>query len=139
VDELEAAFGEFFPGSRHRRPESDITIEEEVENPWDTNPKVLILHGQEVEFFTIGALAQALDREVVTIRKWERLGYIPKATYRAGGKRQDRLYTRAQIEGLVAIARDEGLFPRAKRLVIGDTRFTDRAIHLFHSLENTGA
>lgn len=132
-EELDAVFGTFYPGSRHERMDP-VESEEPEEEPWDLNPKVVVYGGKEVEFFTIGALAKALNRTVGSIRKWERLGYIPKATYRSAGERQNRLYTRPQVEGMRAIAQEEGLLDPRKHVVVSDTRFTERVVNLFHAL-----
>lgn len=50
--------------------------------------------------FTIGELAQRLDRQRQTLRKWEKQGIIPQAIYRSGADR--RLYTKNQIMAIVA-------------------------------------
>lgn len=61
-------------------------------------------------FYTIGILARVLQRTPVTIRSWERKGWLPKATFRtpapAGeqipGKavKGRRLYSEAQLQCL---------------------------------------
>ena len=90
--------------------------------------------GQDVELFTVGQLAQALGREAGTIRKWEANGIIPKAMYSSPsidprGKR--RLYTRAMVEGIVKIAKQEGILAPNSRKTISATRFTERVVQLF--------
>ena len=74
-------------------------------NGWDEAPIMIALKGEEVEVFTIGALAQALEKEIVTIRLWEKKGYIPIAPYRLRSKslngqkvNGNRVYTRELIE-----------------------------------------
>lgn len=62
--------------------------------------KIYVIEGKELEMFTIGELAQRLDRQRQTLRKWENNGIIPQATYRSGANR--RLYTKNQIEAIVA-------------------------------------
>lgn len=62
-------------------------------------PKTYIINGVETELFTIGELADQLDRQRQTIRKWEREGIIPAATFRSKSGR--RLYTRKQINAIV--------------------------------------
>lgn len=141
MEELEEAFGEFYPGSRHRREDGPVIpepVQAVVETDWDTNPKWLTLDGVDVEFFTIGALATALNRQVVTIRKWEREGVLPVATYRSAGARKNRLYTRAQIEGLRLIAAEEGLMDPTIKKNLGDTDFSARARQLFRALQDVG-
>lgn len=99
------------PGSkRPRREETELAKKRKAKvsgesNGWDSDPLIKLLRGKEVELFTIGALAQALEKEVVTIRLWEKKGYIPNAPYRLrskslnGNKVQgNRAYTRELIE-----------------------------------------
>lgn len=72
--------------------------------------KVYRINGSDTELFTIGELARALGKKPVTLRMWEREGWIPKATYRTpppkGVQLPDRpskgrrLYSREQVEFL---------------------------------------
>jgi hypothetical protein len=98
------------PGSnRPRREVSELAKKrkEKVfdESAWDNSPMIKTIRGEEVELFTINALAKALDKKVVTIRLWEEKGYIPIAPYRLrsktiNGKKVNgaRAYTRELIE-----------------------------------------
>jgi len=117
------------PGSRHARREPTERSEKQRKkafgesNGWDENPIVKTLNGEEVELFTISALAQALEKKIVTIRLWEKNGYIPVAPYRLRSKQingkkvnGNRVYTRELIEitleefdrrGLIGSARVE--------------------------------
>lgn len=110
-------------------------LAKEPEN-WDAKP----VKGLDAELFTIGALATALNRKPVTIRKWETNGWLPKARYmlRKGSsiQGQRRLYTREQIEGLVRIAREEHVLddPKSLRTSIETTRFPERAKALWKEL-----
>lgn len=133
-----------YPGSRHVRKafrEEDSTPEDTYEHDENTlaevlaSPRRIMVDGVEVEFYPISAVAKALNREVVTVRKWERKGYLPAARFRTRGKKQDRLYTRPQIEGLVLIAIDEGLMEPEKKKRINDTQFPQRAAALFEALD----
>ena len=63
-------------------------------------PKTYVINNVELEMFTIGDLAQRLDRQRQTLRKWEKQGLIPQAIYRSGANR--RLYTKNQIDAIVA-------------------------------------
>jgi hypothetical protein len=74
-------------------------------NGWDENPIKKYLQGVETDVFTISALAQALEKQIVTIRLWERKGYIPAAPYRLRSKSLNgkkvsgnRVYTKQLIE-----------------------------------------
>lgn len=99
------------PGSKQKRrepTEASKKIKAKVlgeSNGWDANPTIKLVKGVETELFTIGALAQALEKTIVTIRLWERKGYIPGAPYRLRSKSLNgkkvlgnRVYTRALIE-----------------------------------------
>jgi hypothetical protein len=129
---------EYYPGSN--RPigtAPDRSVEEPDDERWDLKPRIYQVNGEDVEFFTVGQLGKALGgRKPVTMRKWERTGLIPKATFTKPsddprGKR--RLYTRAQIEGMVQIATEEGMLnPFAKP--IKDTNFKARVVALFKEL-----
>ena len=79
------------------------------------------MNGVETEVFTIGALAQALEKTIVTIRLWERKGYIPRAPYRLRSKTLrgqktggNRVYTRALIESAIEEFNRRGLLGSAR-------------------------
>ena len=99
------------PGSRHARrsdtPEAQKKRKQAFgeSNGWDENPIIKTLNGVETELFTVGALAHALNKTIVTIRLWEKKGYIPVAPYRLRSKQLNgqkvggnRVYTRELIE-----------------------------------------
>lgn len=145
-DPLDAVVAEHFgdlryPGSRHVR--QGLRAKEAVpipqEGDWDANPRILPVNGEDVEFFTIGALATALERSPVTIREWESKGIIPKARFQIPGKDglrgKRRLYTRPQIEGIILIAREEKILGVKKVKDFTETDFTSRVVKLF---EETG-
>jgi hypothetical protein len=140
LTELREVAEEFYPGSKRPLVRHPNRTDEPRPDPgrWDAKPKMLKVGGEEREFFTVGQLAQALGRQAVTIRNWERTGVIPKPTFRKPS--QDprgarRLYTRAQVEGIVKIAKEEGLL-RGDYRPIGDTQFTARVVALFKELVN---
>ncbi|MEW1675584.1 hypothetical protein AB0O47_20420 [Streptomyces noursei] len=143
----------FYPGSTRRisrrpvrsqlhSPTGELTRHDHPDR-WDSKPQVKPFAGGYREFFGIGDLAKALRRDAVTMRKWEATGVIPKATYVISGKTANgnrRLYTRDQIEAIVRIAEEEGLFdgdPRGIRL--SDTRFTERVKEAFEQLRHKEA
>ena len=75
-DEIEKAFAdlEYIPGSKKKRKESDKKVSRrkpDESNGWDESPIVKTLGGQETEVFTIGALAHALEKSIVSVRLWE--------------------------------------------------------------------
>jgi hypothetical protein len=132
---------EYYPGSKERRqpraaaePEAPL----ELGRPW-----VLEVRGIDVEFFPIGSLALALGRQPVTIRAWERDRVLPPSGWSKPGKDRDargrrRIWTRPQIEGIVAIAREEGVLDPGPRISITKTKFTARVTALFEDLRKEG-
>jgi len=71
--------------------------------------------------FTIAALAAALEKQVVTIRLWEKKGFIPIAPYRLRSKtlngkkvNGNRVYTRELIEIAIEEFSKRGLFGSAR-------------------------
>ena len=125
-DEIEAAFAdlEYIPGSKKKRREIDPKVSRRKNgesNGWDSNPIIKTLGGKETEVFTIGAFAQALEKTIVTIRLWERKGYIPRAPYRLRSKTVkgqktggNRVYTRSLIECAVEEFNKRGLLGTAR-------------------------
>ena len=72
--------------------------------------KVYRVGGELRTFYPIGELAKVLGRKPVTIRMWERNGWIPQANYRtppprgeqlSGEPKGRRLYSREQVEFLL--------------------------------------
>ena len=112
-----------FPGSRPLRDIEAIDhkpSEVEGNEDWDASPMTLIgPSGVAMEFFRIGALADALGRTTVTIRSWEAKGWLPLSKYRlpnprGGGvpgktARGQRLYTRQQVLVVIAAAKQCGV------------------------------
>lgn len=100
---------------------------------WDEDPVYKKISGHYREFFAISHLATALGRSTKTIYKWETTGLFPGATWIYNGDSKNgrrRLYTRRQIEGVVAIAYEEGVLAGTKRF-ISQTQFPDRCRELF--------
>ena len=115
------------PGSiRPRREVSELAKKRQAKasggsNGWDANPTIKTLRGKETEMFTISSLAQALEKEVVTIRLWEKKGYIPQAPYRLRSKtlngkkvNGNRAYTRELIEIAIEEFARRGLLGSAR-------------------------
>ena len=117
----------------------DELVDSVLEPSWDSTSRKIPIHGEVTECFTIFALAQALERSVGVMRRWESLGYLPKAPYRQVSTTvngRHRVYTRAHIEGLIKIASEEGLLgPRQKKTQVSTTRFPERARELFTELK----
>jgi hypothetical protein len=142
LDQEFAQIGEqFYPGSTRpivRHPNRLHTKAAPSAADWDAKPRKYVVAGVETEFYTLGNLAQALGRQSVTIRKWEREGIIPKSTYQSPGRDDDprgrrRLYTREQIEGIVRIAHEEGVLVSHQK-PLKATNFTVRVVDLFKRL-----
>jgi hypothetical protein len=115
------------PGSkRPRRPDTETAKKTRNKvlsgsNGWDSDPIIKLVRGEEKELFPISALAQALEKSVVTIRSWEKLGYIPTAPYRLRSKTMqgkkvlgNRVYTRELIEIAVQEFSARGLLGAAR-------------------------
>ena len=125
-DEIEKAFAdlEYIPGSKRKRREADPKVSRRKSgesNGWDVNPIIKTLGGKETEVFTIGALALALEKSIVSVRLWERKGYIPRAPYRLRSKTLkgqktggNRVYTRALIEVTIEEFSKRGLLGTAR-------------------------
>lgn len=115
------------PGSKQKRRElTEVAVKRrkkafDESNGWDENPITKLVKGVETELFTIGALAQALEKEIVTIRLWEKKGYIPGAPYRLRSKSLNgkkvsgnRVYTRELIEIAIEEFKRRGLIGSAR-------------------------
>lgn len=100
-------------------------------NTWDAHPKYLIYSGQTIEMFTRGALAKALNRELVTIRGMERKGVLSHS--RLKSTRGWFLYTRDQIEDLVRLAEEENVLNPSFRKTFSP-RFIDEANRIIKRL-----
>lgn len=125
-----------YPGSKQLRRAVAPAAKPEPkdESAWDAKPIIKSIKGEQVELFTIGQLGQALGRAAVTMRLWERNGVIPTARMRLtnkNGKGGRRYYTRAQVEGIRQIAKEEGLLEPRARLT---PEFTRRVVRLFKEL-----
>jgi hypothetical protein len=126
-DEIEKAFADlqYKPGSKQKRrevnPQAPRKRRSYDETVWDENPIVKHLNGKETEVFTIGAMAKALEKSIISIRSWEKKGYLPRAPYRLRSKTLNgekvggnRVYTRALIEIAVEEFSKRGLLGTAR-------------------------
>jgi hypothetical protein len=108
-----------FPGGKPPRRPTDTVEKDKAVAGWDTKPTVKMLKGVKTEFFTVGALADALGLKPVTIRSWEAKGWLPLSRYRTQAPKNHpvsgktpmgrRLYTRHQIEVVVDAAARAGV------------------------------
>lgn len=104
--------GKRLPANRVAPPEHAVP---DIE-PWDAKPRTYKVKGEDTEFFTVSDLAAAVGRTARTIRHWESIGVIPKATFRSPKPHRsalkevgDRLYSHAQIDVVIAAAKAEGV------------------------------
>jgi hypothetical protein len=110
-DLIAETFGDlYYPGSKRKRREPKI--KEIVESVWDKHPRSTTLpNGKDIDLFTIGALADALGRPVITLKLWMKEGHLPTSPYRLpttvdknGKERQGRrLYSRSMIESAIQV------------------------------------
>jgi hypothetical protein len=119
-DFIENSFADldvYYPGSKRKRREPKAPEIKQKED-WDSRPYFKTLpNGKEIEMFTAGALANALGRPFVSIRKWNEAGYLPPSPYRLPTKQDKngeehkgrRLYSRAMIEVAVELFNRAGL------------------------------
>lgn len=143
TDVMDRLTDQFYPGSKMRREVRVPDPEPELEVEWPKG-RVLTIKGYEVECFTTGQLADLLGhRKAVTIRAWEAEGILPKSGYYVPGRDGDvrgrrRYYTRNQVEGVLDIARQEGVLYPSTRISISKTQFTTRVTELFLDLRRRG-
>ena len=110
---------DFYPGSKRKRK---AILTPPVEPPeavvWDSRPtKRTLPSGEDIDMFSIGALALALNRPIITVRTWIKEGNLPSSPYRlsstvdVNGKdhKGKRLYSRAMIEAAVTLFTTHGL------------------------------
>ena len=119
IESTFAALDKYYPGSKRERKPIEVKKPEiELDTNWDSKPiKKTLPNGSDLEMFTIGALAAAVGRPVVSVRAWIKEGYLPQSPYRLpttkdrNGKDHAgrRLYSRAMVESLVEILGKAGL------------------------------
>lgn len=119
IDSMFGNLGKTYPGSKQVRKSLAHPAKKKKEDidSWEENSQVKKLpSGKEVELFSAGALALALGRPLVTVRLWERKGYIPRAPYRlksiiVDGKKKPgwRMYSRDMILSVINSFQSRGL------------------------------
>jgi len=141
VDRLLAELDDYYPGSKKKRrplnPEAKKPKVKE-EGAWDSKPQVKTLpNGNVVQLFSAGDFSLALGRPLVTIRLWERKGYIPRAPYRLKSPVVDgvkkpgwRMYSKAIVEATVAAFEARGLLDAPR---IDWNRYPDLSIELMET------
>ncbi len=112
-----AGLEDYYPGSKRKRREP-VKIEKKETQSWEEDAIMKYLpNGTQVEMYTLGSLAKALNRSVKTLRAWIDLGHIPTSPYRMpatlgkNGKEYAgrRLYSRRMVEATVDIFNTAGL------------------------------
>ena len=141
IDRLLSELDEYYPGSKRKRrplnPEAKRPNVKE-EGSWDSNPQIKKLpNGSVVELFSAGAFALALGRPLVTVRLWERKGYIPRAPYRLKSMLVDgvkkpgwRMYSRTMIVATLEAFEARGLIEAPR---IDWNRHNDLSIELMET------
>lgn len=142
-EDIFRSLDEFYPGSKKKRRPVDPKVESkkkavEDQTSWDSAPLLKTLpNGTTVELFSAGTFASALGRPLVTIRLWERKGYIPRAPYRLksiivkGEKKPGwRMYSRAMIESALQSFQSRGLLEAPR---IDWDRHTDLSMELYEN------
>lgn len=140
IDELFSNIDQYYPGSKRKRKSMSFPepVKKADKDSWESQGKVKNLpNGKSVELFSAGSLCLALNRPLVTIRLWERKGYIPRAPYRlkariVDGKKEPgwRMYSRSMIESAVESFQSRGLIDSPR---IEWNRHSDLSVEL---LEN---
>ena len=103
---------------------------------WLKRSTSVYYEGAHYQMYTRGALASALNREVVTIRSWEQKGVLCHPPLRMPNGRW--LYTRDQIDDLAALAEEEGILYPLKGAKISP-RFVHEAHTILARLPKQGA
>ena len=141
LDRLLSELDAYYPGSKKMRrplnPQAKKPKAQE-EGSWDANPQVKTLpNGSVVELFSAGAFALALGRPLVTVRLWERKGYIPRAPYRLKSMLVDgvkkpgwRMYSRDMVESTIKAFEARGLMEAPR---IDWNRYSELSIELMET------
>lgn len=112
---------DFIPGSKMLR-DAPAPKKEKTLDSWDSKPLMKKISGVDTPMYTIGSLAEAVDKSVQTIRSWIANGYLPDSIYRlpartlpSGAVRKNRrLYTHEMIQSLVDILAKHNLLGSAR-------------------------
>lgn len=131
-------FHEYVPGT------TELRLIPDPDPAWMTNKrwsKIFHMQGPTgepvaVRLYTIAALADALVKDPVTIRRWMSLGVLPESSWRTPSYHQNfkeagrRLWSKDQIQALVTLATEEGVLGRKCRDMAA-TNFHGRIMSLW--------
>ena len=93
--------------------------------------KTVHFGGVDIEVLSIGRVAARIGRSSKTLRRWEKLGFIPAPSFVGRGKR--RYYTSEEIEVLARLMQECGMLKG--RDVVG-TGFKEKATAEFMRLRD---
>lgn len=123
IDENFASLGDYYPFSKKKRREPTPKPEPKENESWESKSyKKTMPNGVDMEMYTLGSLAEALGRPIITIRAWMKAGYLPVSPYRLparvdkhGHTRQGRrLYSKPMIEAAVEVFRSAGILETSR-------------------------
>lgn len=109
-EETFAELDKYYPGSRRKRKEAPEPKPKDTS--WESGFFTKVLpNGRQVQMYTLGSVAKALNRSTKTLRAWIEQGKLPASPYRmpdtTGVNGQvyagRRLYSKAMVEALVDI------------------------------------
>jgi hypothetical protein len=118
-DVIEETFGgldTFYPGSKRKRREAEVSAPKDTSWEADAFEKVLP-NGKKIQMYTLGSLAKALGRPTKTVRYWVENSVLPTSPYRLPSKQGSngkvyagrRLYSKAMVEVTVDLFTRAGL------------------------------
>jgi hypothetical protein len=112
-----------YPGKTPPRNAGPVIDSEEQQWLNSLPAQEFSIGGEVRKFYTIGALAQALGKQPVTIRSWEQKGWLPPATFRTPAPRGPQIPGKA-IKGRRLYSQEQLLFlTAAYKKYILDPRF----------------
>jgi len=118
-DFIEDMFGElevYYPGSKRKRREPAPKVELDTSWEKDFFEKTLP-NGRQLQFYTIGSLAKALNSTIPTLRQWMQRNKLPESPYRLPSKvdklgretKGRRLYSKEMVEVTIELFSKAGL------------------------------
>lgn len=118
-DFIEDMFGElevYYPGSKRKRREPAPKVE--LDTSWEKNFfEKTLPNGRQLQFYTIGSLAKALNSTIPTLRQWMQRNKLPESPYRLPSKVDKhgkvvegrRLYSKEMVDVTVELFSKAGL------------------------------